>query len=86
MSAAHQLMEVARWFGSGFETRRLRCARLFLRPVLYALIEATIIVVMAHCIAQNRVYTFSAVLFNNTFDVVFKVRMLRMISAGQIRS
>jgi len=52
MRGAHQLMEVARWFGSGFETRRLRCAGLFLRPVLYALIESTIVIVMAHGIAQ----------------------------------
>ena len=86
MRIAHQFMEIARRFTIDLKVRRLRYAGLSLRPVFYALIKSTIIVIMAHCIAQHSVHAFGAKLINNTFDVVFKVRMLRMISAGQIRS
>lgn len=82
MCAAHQLMKVADRLSVGSEMWRLRCVGLSLRPVLYTLIESAIIVVIAHGIGQHGVYALSAEFSNNVFDVVFKVRMLRMIGAG----
>lgn len=86
MRIAHQFMKVADRLSAGFEMWRLWYAGLSLCPVLYALIESTIIVIMAHCIAQHGVYAFNAKLPNHVLDVVFKVRMLRVISAGQFRT
>ena len=82
MRAAHQLMKVADRLSVGSEVRRLRRVGLVLRPVLYALIESTIIVIMAHCIAQYGIDALSTEFANNVLDVVLKVRMLRMIGAG----
>jgi len=85
MRIAHQFMVVARGqISASFQAWRLRRAGLMLRPVLHAAIKAAIVIVVPHRVAQHRVYALCTILFNDAFDVVLKVRMLRMVGVGQV--